>query len=127
VSGGRGYGAGVDRDAIDSTFQPTHLLRLAVEVLLDLPPGLATPAVSSALRELRRRLAGAEMTALRTWGLSHRYLVIRPVSPGSLPGHDDLDKITAAIRTLAAMGLITADGLNDDSTPAGTGGPGPPP
>jgi hypothetical protein len=107
-----GYGDSVDRDGIDSTLQPTLLQRLAVEVLLDsLTPATTTSVIDSALWDLRERLADAELTALRTFGISHRYLVIRPINSGTLPGHEDLDKITAAIRTLASMGLITGDGL----------------
>jgi hypothetical protein len=111
--GSEGYGVSVDRDGIDSALQPTRLQRLAVEVLLDsLTPDMATPAIDSALWELRERLADAELAALRTFGISHRYLVVRPINPGNLPGREDLEKMTAAIRTLASMGLITGDGLN---------------
>jgi hypothetical protein len=108
-----GYGASVDRDGIDSTLQPTRMQRLALEVLLDsLSPDLATPAIDSALWELRERLVDAELAALRTFGISHRYLIIRPINPGNLPGHEDLDKIAVAIRTLADMGLVAGDALN---------------
>jgi hypothetical protein len=53
-----------------------------------------------------------ELAALRTFGISHRYLVIPPINPGNLPGNEDLEKISMAIRTLANMGMITGEGLD---------------
>ena len=60
--------------------------------------------------DIHEQLCERELAGLRLWGISRQYLIIRPVNPANLPTAEDMDKISAAIRTLASLGLIAARG-----------------
>ena len=52
------------------------------------------------------KLGEMEMANLQRRGLSTDYLVIRPINPMNPPGPEAMEQVTAAIRTLARLGLI---------------------
>ena len=107
----RGYGADVELDGISGALEPTGTLRLALDVLrANLLPEMVTPTIEDALWDIHERLCAAELAALRTYGISQQYLIIRPINPANLPGCEDRDQITTAIRTLSGLGLIAGRG-----------------
>jgi hypothetical protein len=112
---GRGYGARFDTDEISSSLGSTRRLRLALNVLCDglddLPDETSKGTVTDALRAVHDQVNQAETRALRMLGLAEHYLIIRPVSLLSPPPPQVLEKITAAVRTLAELGMLA--GQND--------------
>ncbi len=107
-------------NAEDELFGTENLreLRLALDVIyLFLPlgrdgdfAGQDGDAVIVALRDLHERLCAEEDEQLRSTGVPDRYLIIRPVSPFSPPSPEDMQRITAAVRTLASLGMIAGRG-----------------
>jgi hypothetical protein len=67
--------------------------------------------VHDALETIHDQINKTEATELRTWGLAEHYLIIRPVSPVSPPPPEIMEKIAAAVRTLAELGMLA--GQND--------------
>lgn len=96
-------------DAKDELFGVENLreLRLALDVIhLFLPLGPDSGAITAALQDLHKRLCADEDEQLRLTGVPDRYLIIRPLSPFSPPAPEDMRRITQAVRTLAALGMI---------------------
>jgi hypothetical protein len=89
------------------------VLRLALNVLWNgLPNDMsAEGTVRDAMENIHDRINQVEAAELRTWGLAEHYLIIRPVSLVSPPQPETLEKITAAVRTLAGLGMLA--GQND--------------
>ena len=86
-------------------------LRLALDVIhLFLPVAGDTGAITAALRDLHERLCADEDEQLRLTGVPDRYLIVRPVSPYRPPSPEDMERITAAVRTLASFGMIAGRG-----------------
>jgi len=112
MSSQRAYGAPVDTDEFSSPLEPTRRLRLALNVLCDdLPNEMQTRAVHDMLRSIHDQINTAEAKELRMWGLAEHYLIIRPISPMSPPPPETMQKIAAAVRTLAELGMLA--GQND--------------
>jgi hypothetical protein len=108
-----GYGVPVDTDDVSSALESTRLLRLALNVLWDgLPSDMSmTGPVRDALESIHDRLNQVEAGGLRRYGLAEHYLIIRPISPVNPPPTEIMEKITAAVRTLAELGMLA--GQND--------------
>ncbi len=107
MSSDQGHGAEVDLNGFDSTLAATRVARLALDALREfLPDGMRTPATEDALWDIHEQLCKKELADLRLWGITQQYLIIRPINPASLPAPEDMEKITAAIRTLANLGLL---------------------
>lgn len=87
-------------------------LRHALDVIhLFLDPDLDDDgAISTALRDLHRRLCDEEDQALTASGTADRYLIIRPINPFNPLAPDDMELITNAVRTLASLGMIAGRG-----------------
>jgi hypothetical protein len=66
----------------------------------------ATGPVRDALESIHDRINQIEDTGLRMWGLTEHYLIVRPISPVSPPPPEIVEKITAAVRTLAELGIL---------------------
>jgi hypothetical protein len=115
MSDEREYGVPVDTDDVSSALESTRLLRLVLNVLWDeLPNDMSTAGpVRDALESILSRINQVEAAGLRTWGLAEHYLIIRPVSPINPPPPETLENITAAVRTLAGLGMLAgqADAL----------------
>jgi hypothetical protein len=111
MSSGQDHGAYVDLDAFDSTLAGTRLARLGLDALLEsLPADLRNTAAEDTLWEIHDRICEKELADLRLWGVTQQYLIIRPINPARPPAPEDIEKITAAIRTLASLGLIAGRG-----------------
>ena len=107
TSSERGDGAPVDTDEVTAALESTRRLRLALNMLWDeLPNDMTTGPVHDLLTSIHDRINKIESAGLRTWGIAEHYLIIRPVSPVSLPPPQIMDKITAAVRTLAELGML---------------------
>jgi hypothetical protein len=102
----RDHGVGIGLDDIRSALAGTRLLRLATDVLADLPPDIETAGVCAALWQVHEALCKRDLANLRTYGLSRDYLIIRPINPMNPPEPEVMKQITAAIRTLADLELI---------------------
>jgi hypothetical protein len=101
----------VDLDGIDNVQKPTRVARLALDALPgSLPADMLTPATENTLWDIHDQLCEKELAGLRLWGISRQYLIIKPINPANLPSAEDMGKITAAIRTLASLGLIAGRG-----------------
>ena len=113
MSSERRYALPVDTDDVSSALESTRLMRLALNTLWDELPGDLNAAgpVRDALGSIHDRINKDEAAALRRWGLAEHYLIIRPVSPVSPPPPQVMEKITAAVRTLAELGMLA--GQND--------------
>jgi hypothetical protein len=108
----QGYGVAVDTDDVSSALESTRLMRLALNVLWDgLPGDMTTGPVRDALQSIHDRITQIEAADLRRYGLAEHYLIIRPVSPASPPPPETMARITAAVRTLADLGMLA--GQND--------------
>jgi len=111
VRGNHGYGVPVDTDEVSSALESTRL-RLALNVLWDaLPNGMSAGPVRDALETTHDQINETESAELRRLGLAEHYLIIRPVSPISPPPPQIMEKIAAAVRTLAELGMLA--GQND--------------
>ena len=107
MSSERGYGVPVDADDVSATLESTRVLRLALNVLWDgLSLDAETGPVPETLTSIHNRINKTEATGLRTWGQAEHYLIIRPISPVSPPPPEIMEKITAAVRTLAQLGML---------------------
>jgi hypothetical protein len=85
-------------------------LRLALDVIgLFYPARARSGAVNAALDDIHDHLCEQEHLALRESGVPGRYLIIRPVSPLS-PPPEDTQRISAAVRTLAELGMLAGRG-----------------
>jgi hypothetical protein len=85
-------------------------LRLALDVMrMFLPVADGEPG-REILAVLHDQLCAEEDQQLRSEGVPDRYLIIRPVSPINPPPPQDMDKITAAVRTLAEFGMLAGRG-----------------
>lgn len=103
----RRYGAPVDTEETSAALESTRRLRLALNVLWDqLPNDMTTGPVHDALATIHDRINDTESAELRRRGLAEHYLIIRPVSPLNSPPPRAMEKITAAVRTLAELGMI---------------------
>jgi hypothetical protein len=102
----RDHGVGIDLDDIRSALAGTRMLRLATEVLGDLPPDIETAEVRATLWQIHEALCRREPANLRTYGLSMDYLIIRPINLMNPPEPEVMKQITAAIRTLSDLELI---------------------
>jgi hypothetical protein len=115
MSGKGGYGVPVETEAVNSSLDSTRLMRLALNVLWngldELPGGETAESVADALASIHDRINKAESTGLRTFGRAEHYLIIRPISPVNPPPPEIMEKITAAVRTFAELGMLT--GQND--------------
>jgi hypothetical protein len=120
ATGARGHGMLIP--APDATQEMPHacLARMALEVLwtelfyrADLAAlGPEEQAVSAALHDLHALLWEREMQAVAATGLTAHYLIIRPLSPLSLPAPGHVAEIRDAIATLIRHDLI-ARGWSD--------------
>ena len=111
MSSERGYGVPVDTDGVSPALESTRRLRLALNILWDELPGdlnLAGP-VQDALKTIHDRINEVETADLLRYGIAEHYLIIRPVSLVSPPPPQTLEKITAAVRTLAELGMLFAE------------------
>jgi hypothetical protein len=107
-----GYGVPVDTDEVSSTLESARLLRLALNVLWDgLPDDMTTGPVGDALESILNRINAMETRELRIFGQAEHYLIVQPISPVSPPPPQIMEKITAAVRTLAELGMLA--GQND--------------
>lgn len=113
ISSERGYGLPVDTNDVTAALESTRLLRLALNTLWNQLPGDLDQAdlVRDALEAIHDRINEVESVGLRRYGIAEHYLIIRPVSLVSLPPPQTLEKITAAVRTLAELGMLA--GQND--------------
>jgi hypothetical protein len=115
MSSGRGYGVPVDIEHVSSALESTRLMRLALNVLWngldELPDDTTSGPAGDALASIHDRINTIESTNLRRFGQAEHYLVIRPISPASPPPPEIMEKITAAVRTLAELGMLA--GQND--------------
>jgi hypothetical protein len=102
----RDHGVGIGLDDIRSALAGTRMLRLATEVLGDLPPDIETAEVRAALWQVHEALCKQDLVNLRTYGLSMDFLIIRPINPMNPPEPEVMKQITAAIRTLSELELI---------------------
>lgn len=110
MSSDQDHGAYVDLDAFESTLDKTRLARLGLDALLrSLPEDLVNTPAENALWEIHDRICEKELADLRLWGVTQQHL-IRPINPARPPAPGDMEKITAAIRTLASLGLIAGRG-----------------
>jgi hypothetical protein len=71
---------------------------------------MLTLATENTLWDIHDQLCEKGLAGLCQWGISRQYLIVRPINPASLPSAEDMGKITAAIRTLASLGLIAGRG-----------------
>jgi hypothetical protein len=78
---------------------------------------ILTPATENALWDVHDQLCEKELAGLSLWGISRQYLIIRPINPANLPSAANMGKITAAIRTLANLGLIAGRGSDPTHGP----------
>lgn len=110
-----GYGVPVDIEAVSSSLDSTRLMRLALNVLWngldEFSDGETTESVADALASIHDRINRTESAGLRTFGQAEHYLIIRPISPVNPPAPETMEKITAAVRTLAELGMLV--GQND--------------
>jgi hypothetical protein len=100
-------------DAEDELFGVENLreLRLALDIIhLFLPGDEGRDRIPAGLSGLHEWLCAEEDRQLRLDGLPDRYLIIRPVSPFSPPSPQDMERITAAVRTLAELGMLAGRG-----------------
>jgi hypothetical protein len=111
MSSAHGYGAEVDPDDIRSALEPTRKLRLALDVLWgELPGNIGSETTEKSLWELHDRICAAELSALRSFGLTRQYIIIRPLNMMKLPDSETMQKITSAIQVLDDLGLIAGPG-----------------
>jgi hypothetical protein len=88
----------------------TRTLRLALSVVRDQLPALfGNDADYGALDDIGNALDRAVEHELEELGTTWQYLIVRPLNPARLPPPGDLEKITAAVRTLCDFGLIIND------------------
>jgi hypothetical protein len=100
-------------NADDELFGVENLreLRIALDLIwLFLPIGQESHPAPAGLQDLHQRLCAEEDRQLRLDGVPDRYLIIRPVSPFSPPSPKDMQRITAAVRTLAELGMLAGRG-----------------
>jgi hypothetical protein len=118
VSSERGYGLPVDTDGVTAALESTRLLRLALNSLWNQLPGDLNQAgpVQDALKSIHDQINEVETADLRRYGIAEHYLIIRPVSLVSPPPPHIMEKITAAVRTLAELGMLAgqSDALERD-------------
>jgi hypothetical protein len=100
------HGVEIRLEDIRSALGDTRMVRLAIDTLSDLPPGVATSEVHAAIGHIEDALCEAELANLKAYGLSRAYLIIRPINPMNPPEPEVMKQITAAIRTLSELGLI---------------------
>jgi hypothetical protein len=89
--------------------------RLALDMLIGhLPAELAElgepTGPSAALLDLHDRLCREEMAELARTGSARHYLIIRPVNLVHPPSPGDMQRISAAIRVLAELGMLAGHG-----------------
>ncbi len=110
MSGEAGYGVPVDADEASAALESTRILRLALNALwngLDgLPPDAVTGPVPEALTSIHDRINEIEAPRCAPGDAREHYLIIRPISPVSPPPPQIMEKITAAVRTLAELGML---------------------
>jgi hypothetical protein len=107
VSGEQRHGAAVDTDSVLAALNTTRPLRHALDVLWDNMPGdMLTDAIRAAFFEIDEQLREAALADLRRYGLSREYLIVSPINPMDPPGPEDMERVTAAVRTLDDLGLI---------------------
>ena len=70
------------------------------------PPDTDTDALRAVPCELDEQLRKATLANLRRDGLARDYFILSPISPMNPPGPEDMEKIAAALRPLADLGLI---------------------
>jgi hypothetical protein len=105
------HAAAVDADVELFAVENLREARLALDLLrLFLPIGAEGHPIPAGLRELHERLCAEEDRQLRSDGVPDRYLIIRPVSPFNPPSPPDMERIAAAVRTLASLGMIAGRG-----------------
>jgi hypothetical protein len=86
-------------------------LRLALDVIgMFYPENARSDAVNAALDDINDHLCAEEDLALRESGVLDRYLIIRPVNPLNPPPQEDIQRISAAVRTLAQLGMLAGRG-----------------
>jgi hypothetical protein len=94
------------RDRREARGQPPD--ELALDVLMaHLPDALAGTGVAAGLWPLHEELCKLEERELGRSGPAGCYLVIRPVSLMNPPSPEAMGRITAAVRTLAELGMLT--------------------
>ena len=107
MSSDQGHGVDVEVDSIRSALIPTRALRQALDVLSGrLPVKAETPAIRDALWAIEEHIRAAELKDLRQGVLARDYFIISPINPMNPPSPDDMEKVTAALRTLDDLGLI---------------------
>jgi hypothetical protein len=104
------YGVRVEIEEISATLFDTRVMRLALEVMWDRMTQYTKPeqhqGQTSVLVDLDKKIRDMELAVLRDKGLAKEFLIIRPLSPISPPPPETIQKISAAIRTLADLGLL---------------------
>jgi hypothetical protein len=111
MSSDQGHGADVSLDGIETTLRPTRVIRLALEALLaSIPDDMLYGPTEDALWELHVQLCKKELADLSLWGIPRQYLIIKPINPAKLPAAEDMEKIAAAVSTLASLGLLAGRG-----------------
>lgn len=109
MTGERGHGVAVETDDLLAALELTRILQLALDVLWgNMPGGLATESVRGAFCEIDERLRKATLANLRRGVLPRDYLIVSPINPMNPPDREDMEKVTAALRTLDQLGLIIA-------------------
>ena len=107
MSSDQGHGVEVETDSLLSALVPTRTLQHALEVLWDnLPHDLETDALRAAFYELDDRLRKAALENIRRGVLARDYFILSPINPMNPPSPEDMEKVTAAFRTLDDLGLI---------------------
>jgi hypothetical protein len=107
MSSDQGHGVEVETDSLLSALVPTRTLQHALESLWDnLPPDLETDALRAAFYELDDRLRKAALANIRRGVLARDYFILSPINPMNPPSPEDMEKVTAAFRTLDDLGLI---------------------
>jgi hypothetical protein len=91
-----------------------RVTRLALDFLIGhLPAELnEPPGPSAALLDLHDRLCREEMAELARTGATRHYLIIRPVNLVHPPPPGGMQRISAAIRTLAEFSMLAGHGDN---------------
>jgi hypothetical protein len=103
----QGHGVDIYSDSLLNVLEDTRVLRCALDVLwFNLPLDVETESTKTAFCEIDQYLRKTVLADIRKGVPARDYYIISPISPMNPPGPEDMEKVAAAVRTLADLGLI---------------------
>jgi hypothetical protein len=104
-----GHSVSVDSDSLLNILESTRVLRCALDILwFSLPIDVESESTRTAFYEIDQYLRKSVLADINKGVFARDYFIISPINPMNPPGPEDMEKVTAALRTLADLGLIIA-------------------